>query len=287
MANKNFVVHNGLTVGPLEIDAATGNLITQGNILVAGDLTTQGTLAVEGDLDVIGNISISGDLGVSQISKNDSSISINDTGIESTVVIAIDGATAATIDADGIKLPSGDAFHINGTSVLDATTLGSGVVNSNLTSVGTLISLAVTGNIASGNLSATNLTGTLLTASQPNITAVGTLGVLSVAGNISAGNVSATNLTATNLTGTLLTASQPNITAVGNLTALSASGTVQTTGQVYANSNVVTTSTSTGAVVVAGGVGISGGLQTGADIYIAGSIAATVDDAAALAVALG
>jgi hypothetical protein len=39
--------------------------------------------------------------------------------------------------------------------------------------------------------------------------------------------------------------------------------------------------------VVAGGVGISGGLQTGADIYIAGSIAATVDDAAALAVALG
>jgi hypothetical protein len=244
MANKNFVVHNGLTVGPLEIDAATGNLTTQGNI------TTQGDLSVAGDLEVTGNISISGDLGVSQISKNDSSISINDTGIESTVVIAIDGATAATIDADGIKLPSGDALYINGTSVLNATTLGNGVVNSNLTSVGTLISLAVTGNIS--------------------------------ADNISAGNISATNLT-----GTLLTASQPNITAVGNLTALSASGTIQTTGQVYANSNIATTSTSTGAVVVAGGVGISGGLQTGADIYIAGSIAATVDDAAALAVALG
>jgi hypothetical protein len=276
MANKNFVVHNGLTVGPLEIDAATGNLITQGNI------TTQGDLSVVGDLDVIGNISISGDLGVSQISKNDSSISINDTGIESTVVIAIDGATAATIDADGVKLSSGDALYVNGASVLSATTLGSGVVNSNLTSVGTLISLAVTGNIASGNLSATNLTGTLLTASQPNITAVGTLGVLSVTGNIASGNLSATNLT-----GTLLTASQPNITAVGNLTALSASGTIKTTGQIYANSNVATMSISTGAVVVAGGVGISGGLQTGADIYIAGSIAATVDDAAALAVALG
>jgi hypothetical protein len=228
MANKNFVVHNGLTVGPLEIDAATGNL------------TTQGSLSIAGDLDVIGNISISGDLGVSQISKNDSSISINDTGIESTVVIAIDGATAATIDADGVKLSSGDALYVNGASVLSATTLGNGVVNSNLTSVGTLISLTVTGNIS-----------------------------------------------ATNLTGTLLTAAQPNITTVGNLTALSASGTVQTTGQLYANSNVVTTSTSTGAVVVAGGVGISGGLQTGADIYIAGSIAATVDDAAALAVALG
>jgi cytoskeletal protein CcmA (bactofilin family) len=228
MANKNFVVHNGLTVGPLEINAATG------------DLTTEGNISLTGDLDVIGNISISGDLGVSQISKNDSSISINDTGIESTVVIAIDGATAATIDADGVKLSSGDALYVNGASVLSATTLGNGVVNSNLTSVGTLISLAVAGN-----------------------------------------------LSATNLTGTLLTASQPNITAVGNLTALSASGTIRTTGQVYANSNIATSSTATGAVVVAGGVGISGGLQTGADIYIAGSIAATVDDAAALAVALG
>ena len=251
MANKNFVVHNGLTVGPLEVDAATGNLITQGNITtqgnlsVVGDIATQGDLSVVGDLEVTGNISISGDLGVSQISKNDSSISINDTGIESTVVIAIDGATAATIDASGVKLPSGDALYINGTSVLNATTLGNGVVNSNLTSVGTLISLAVTGNVTAGNLSATNLTGTLLTASQPNIT------------------------------------------TVGNLTALAASGTIQTTGQVYANSNVATSSTATGAVVVAGGVGISGGLQTGADIYIAGSIAATVDDAAALAVALG
>jgi len=233
MANKHFVVHNGLTVGPLEIDATTGNL------------TTQGSLSIAGDLDVIGDISISGDLGVSQISKNDSSISINDTGIESTVVIAIDGATAATIDADGVKLSSGDALYVDGAPVLSATTLGNGVVNSNLTSVGTLISLAVTGNITAGNVSATNLTSTLLTAAQPNIT------------------------------------------TVGNLTALSASGTVQTTGQVYANSNVATTSTDTGAVVVAGGVGISGGLQTGADIYIAGSIAATVDDAAALAVALG
>jgi hypothetical protein len=144
MANKHFVVHNGLTVGPLEIDAVTGNL------------TTQGSLSVAGDLDVIGNISISGDLGVSQISKNDSSISINDTGIESTVVIAIDGTTAATIDTDGVKLSSGDALYINGASVLSATELGSNVTTSNLTTVGTLTSLDVAGNInIAGSIAAT------------------------------------------------------------------------------------------------------------------------------------
>jgi hypothetical protein len=36
MANSNFVVHNGLTVGPLTIDAATGALTTSGNISVTG-----------------------------------------------------------------------------------------------------------------------------------------------------------------------------------------------------------------------------------------------------------
>ena len=33
MANSNFVVHNGLTVGPLSIDAVTGNITTSGNIV--------------------------------------------------------------------------------------------------------------------------------------------------------------------------------------------------------------------------------------------------------------
>jgi len=75
-----------------------------------------------------------------------------------------------------------------------------------------------------------------------------------------------------------------DLTSSGNITV---TGDLDVTGQVYANSNVATNSTSTGAVVVTGGIGISGGLQTGTDIYIAGSIAATVDDAAALAVALG
>lgn len=45
----------------------------------------------------------------------------------------------------------------------------------NITQVGTLVDLTVSGNVSAGNLSATNLTGTVLTASQPNITGVGTI----------------------------------------------------------------------------------------------------------------
>ena len=36
MANSNFIVQNGLTVGPLTIDAATGSLITSGTITSTG-----------------------------------------------------------------------------------------------------------------------------------------------------------------------------------------------------------------------------------------------------------
>ena len=48
MANKNFVVHNGLSVGPLTIDAATGDLTTAGNITVTGDINITGSVIVSG-----------------------------------------------------------------------------------------------------------------------------------------------------------------------------------------------------------------------------------------------
>lgn len=122
MANKNFVVHNGLTVGLLTIDAATG------------------------DINTPGNVNISGSVGVSSIAKNDSSISINDTGSGSSVSISIDGTTEHTVDADGVNLSSGDRYAIAGTSVLNATTLGVNVVNSSLTTVGNLTALSVAGS---------------------------------------------------------------------------------------------------------------------------------------------
>ncbi|DAZ94087.1 TPA: hypothetical protein N0F65_004199 [Lagenidium giganteum] len=91
------------------------------------------------------------------------------------------------------------------------------------------------------NLPATNLTGTLQTAAQPNITSVGTLSSLTVSGNIS-GTLSTgaqpnitsvgtlTSLTVSGaLNGTLSTAAQPNITSLGTLTSLTVSGSLNIT----------------------------------------------------------
>jgi hypothetical protein len=71
-----------------------------------------------------------------------------------------------------------------------------------------------------------NLGGTLTTAAQTNITSVGTLSALAVTGNVLTGNVSGTNGTFTNVAGTLLTPAQTNVTSVGTLTGLTVAGNV-------------------------------------------------------------
>lgn len=100
-----------------------------------------------------------------------------------------------------------------------------------------------TGNISGGNLSGTSISGTLTTAAQTNITSVGTLSSLAVTANITSGNVSGTRSVFTNLVGTLETAAQTNITSVGTLSSLTvtanvAGGNLTTAGQVVATGNV-------------------------------------------------
>ena len=102
---------------------------------------------------------------------------------------------------------------------------------SNITSLGTLISLAVTGNVTAstfiGDLQATNIYGTLQSANQSNITNVGTLGTLSVSNSATVtGNLSANNINTNQISGILTNPNQSNITNLGTLTSLSVSGNV-------------------------------------------------------------
>ena len=97
----------------------------------------------------------------------------------------------------------------------------------NITSVGTLTSLALAGAISGvTTLTATTLAGTLSTAAQPNITSVGTLASLALAGAISAsnGSVSAPSYSFANSTG-----SGMYYTGTANTIALATNGTSRLT----------------------------------------------------------
>jgi hypothetical protein len=132
---RNFVVQNGLTVGGATIFAGNSDIRTSGNITITGS----GTINVPS-------------FGVSSISMNDSSVSIDDTGPSgSKIELALDNASAGNISSGGMNLPTGAAYQINQIDVLSYNTLKSGVVNSSLTSVGTLQNLTVSGNTAINN----------------------------------------------------------------------------------------------------------------------------------------
>ena len=95
----------------------------------------------------------------------------------------------------------------------------------------------ISGSNVSGQVGNSLVASTVYTNAQPNITSVGTLTSLAVTGNISAGNADLGNVVTANFfignfygtansattAGTVTTAAQPNITSVGSLTGLTVS----------------------------------------------------------------
>jgi len=139
----------------------TGSVLTaaQTAITSVGTLTS---LAVTGATTVGGNLSVTGNLQVdgTLTSINSTTVTVDDKNIE---LGSTASPTDATADGGGITLkgasdksiiwdnaadnwtlnqdvnvPTGKVFKINNTSVLSATSLGSAVVGSSLTSVGTI-----------------------------------------------------------------------------------------------------------------------------------------------------
>ena len=122
-----------------------------------------------------------------------------------------------------------------------------------------------TTRVANLNVANAGVAETVSNAAQPNITSVGTLTSLGVTGNITAGNVAGGNLVSANyLSGTLTTAAQPNITSVGNLTSLDVTGNISsnnlsTTNKVTAGNGLQVT---TGALsVLAGNLDVTGNIN--------------------------
>ena len=151
----------------------------------------------------------------------------------------------------------------------------------NITSVGVLTGLSVSGNATVGNLIGRVANGnsgiTIVADSNISLTAVGNAtaqlivtgtganvnGTLSVSGNSNVGNLDTTGVYATTLAGSLTTGAQPNVTSTGTLTSLSVSG----------NSNIGNIGTA-GLITATGNV-TAGNLVTGGQVSATGNITST------------
>ena len=139
----NLVVPNAFTINP---DSGNGTVTISGNLQVDGTTTTLNSTTLEiADKNLV----------IAKNAANDAAadgagITI-DSGDGSKTLNWIDSSNNWT-SSESWDLASGKGYHINNTSVINSTTLGSGVINSSLTSVGTLTELTVNGDVdVSGN----------------------------------------------------------------------------------------------------------------------------------------
>lgn len=169
LSGTQSISGNKTFTGTVDLSAATlsGNTTFDDNLTVTGNLTVNGTTTT---------------VNSTTLSVDDKNIELGSVSSPSDTTadgggITLKGATDHTITwsnhtdswdfSEHVNIDSGKEFKINGTSVLSASTLGSGVTSSSLTSVGTIATgvwngTAVTHAYGGTGISSTPSNGQLL-----------------------------------------------------------------------------------------------------------------------------
>jgi hypothetical protein len=239
----------------------SGTVLSIGTDATIYGLVAAGSVNSLGDYTGTGNLSITGNATVANIT----SLNIDATGTVTADYLSGDGSNITNINASNITtgtlssavLSGSYAIDITGNSATSVTVTGN--AQANITSVGTLTGLAVSGNISANNVSiarelsgnSANYTGPVTVDSlAANFAVGGTTGLFtgqmtvdtlyangaaivesltsntSVIGTVASfsGNLSAANLISTNVTASA-NISALNITASNNISAVSYTGT--------------------------------------------------------------
>ena len=244
--------------------SANGN-VTGGNVLTGGFISAAGTVTGSSLLGTV--VSVSGNITGSQFNGSGAGLtSIPGGNVSGTVANATYSNSAGAATTAGSATFAGTANAVAGanvtgtvanatyaTSAGSATTAGTVTTGTqgNITGVGTLTSLSVTGNITGGNvLGGANVNATTHTGSTVSVSGnvnggnIVTLGGMSAAGTITGATLSSTgNVTGGNVlagaTVTSVISTGGNIlggalTVVGNIVSLSASAGISARGTVSA-----------------------------------------------------
>jgi hypothetical protein len=191
---------SSITIDPAAIGDATGTVHILGNLQVEGTQTVIDSTTVN-----IADKNIQVATGAANNAAADGAGFTIDSG-EGDKTFQYQDTGNNFASSENMNLADGKVYKIDNTEVLSETTLGSGVVNSSLTSVGTLDSLNVSGAITGAHV---NLSG-IVTASN----FVATQGTMNITGDVTGTATTATN--AQGLTGTP-SITVDDITGTGNI----------------------------------------------------------------------
>ena len=201
--------------------SATGNVIS-GNIVTAGQVSATGNVT-GGNISTAGTISATGNISGNFILGNGAFITGLPANYGNTQVaeflptytgnlVALTGNVTTTGNVTGGNVLTGGLVSATG-NITGNTFIGSGAGLS-----------AIPGANVTGTVPTATTAATVTTAAQPNITSVGTLTSVSVTGNVVGGNISTANTVAANILTVTTTASiggnlnmnSQNITSLAN-----------------------------------------------------------------------
>jgi len=282
---------NVTSVGVLTSVSVAGTA-TVGNVSTLGNVSAGGTVAgafIIGDGSNLSNITganVTSQVGNALVAGTVyTAAQPNITLVGTLTSVSVSGnAVVGNLSTVGTVFATGNGSFSNVSAILGAFT--------NVSGNGSLLT-GITGANVTGQVGNALVAGTVYSNAQPNITSVGTLTSVSVSGNAEVGNLSTvgtvlatlgaftnvsgngsalSSITGANVTGqvgnalvagTVYSNAQPNITSVGALTSLSVVGiatvgNVLTGGFVSATGNVTGGNLSTAGAVSAGTLTVSG-----------------------------
>jgi hypothetical protein len=268
---SGLTVSGTTTLSGLSTSASSFDLVntTATTVNFAGAATaltigaTTGTTTVRNALTVTGNLTVNGTtttVNSTTISVDDINLVLGDTASPSDTSangggITLKGTTDKTINwvqsttawtsSEDFNLLTGKVYEINGTTVLSATALGTGVTGSSLTSVGTIATGTWQGTAVAGQYGGTGVANTGKTITVSGNTTIGSS--THTVAFVTSGNTSLTLPT----TGTLVN------DAVTSLASLATVGTI--------------TSGTWNAAVIDGARGGTGVANTGKTITVSGN----------------
>jgi hypothetical protein len=169
-----------LTIDPAAVGDDTGAVRIKGDLYVDGTQFIVNSTTIElADF----NVGIATTVGTNDL-LDGAGIGIGSTSIRKTLTWS--NSSTALKSSEDFDVASGKVYKIAGTSVLSNNTLGSGVVTSSLTSVGTLGSLNVGNVYSTGIITATTFVGALTGTASSVTTNANLTGDVTSTGNATA-----------------------------------------------------------------------------------------------------